>query len=100
MLYYTQLIFVKEGQEALFHTFEEHVLPLLQAYRGELVFRIRPPESSILTTTQGHPYEIHLVSFPSRADFESYRDDPQRLQYMTLKEQSVDHIVLIEGQVL
>ncbi len=100
MIYYTQLIFIKEGQEASFHTFEDHVLPLLKRHNGELLYRVRPPQPAVIETTVGHPYEIHLVTFASRTDFESYRDDPDRLHYMPLKEQSTSRAMLIEGQAL
>ena len=100
MLYYTQVIFVKKEQESLFHSFEDQVLPLLEQHNGELIFRIRPSESALLVSTLGQPYEIHLVSFPSRKDFEDYRDNPQRLQHMHLKDQSIERVMLIEGKLL
>ncbi|WP_420151499.1 DUF1330 domain-containing protein [Spirosoma sp.] len=100
MLYYTQLIFVKEGQEAVFQSFEEKVLPLLESHHGELLLRVRPSDSSIIAATFDKPYEIHLVSFRSREDFETYRDDPQRIQHMHLKDQSVSRMILIEGKAL
>ena len=100
MLYYTQIVFVNPGQETVFHAFEDQVLPLLQHHKGELIYRVRPPESSVIATTMGHPYEIHLVTFPTKADFEAYRDDPQRRQYMDLKNQSIDRALLIEGALL
>ncbi|SOD78186.1 DUF1330 domain-containing protein [Spirosoma fluviale] len=98
MLYYTQIVFVKEGQEAVFHAFEDQVLPLLERHKGTLLYRVRPDTASVLTTTLGHPYEIHLVSFPDRTDFESYRDDPERRQHITLKDTSVERILLVEGR--
>ncbi|GAB3038754.1 DUF1330 domain-containing protein [Spirosoma pulveris] len=100
MLYYTQIVFIKEGQEAVFHAFEDQVLPLLERHKGTLLYRVRPEAASVLTTTLGHPYEIHLVSFQDRTDFESYRDDPERQQHMTLKDKSVERIMLIEGKLL
>lgn len=100
MLYYTQLIFVKEGQEKAFHAFEDHVLPLLNRHNGELIYRVRPPKNAVIETTVGYPYELHLVTFASRADFENYRDDPERQHYMPLKEQSIIKAVLIEGNTL
>ncbi|GAB3316674.1 hypothetical protein GCM10027299_07210 [Larkinella ripae] len=100
MLYYTQILFIKPGQETVFHTFEDHVLPLLQNHNGELLYRVRPPEASVVATTLGHPYEIHLVTFATRADFEAYRDDPQRLHYLELKNQSIERVLLIEGTAL
>lgn len=100
MLYYTQILFVKEGQETTFHDFEDHVLPLLQRHNGELIYRVRPTMNSVLVTTVGQPYEIHIVTFPERKDFEHYRDDPQRMQYMHLKDSSVERVILIEGKAL
>jgi hypothetical protein len=97
MVYYTQILFVKEGQETVFHSFEDQVLPLLQRHNGELIYRVRPPESSVIMTAFGHPYEIHLVTFRTKEDFEAYRDDPERIQHMGLKNQSVDRVILIEG---
>lgn len=100
MLYYTQLVFVKPGQESVFQTFEDQVLPLLNRFKGELVYRVRPAESAVITTTLGYPYEIHLVTFPAKEDFEAYRDDPQRLQFLDLKNQSIARVLLIEGVAL
>jgi uncharacterized protein (DUF1330 family) len=100
MLYYTQIVFVKEGQEAIFHAFEDQVLPLLERHNGTLLYRVRPDTVSVLTTSLGHPYEIHLVSFSDRADFEAYRDNPERRQHMALKDKSVERIMLVEGKLL
>ena len=47
-----------------------------------------------------YPYELHLVTFPTKADFEAYRDGPQRQHYLTLKDQSIDRVLLIEGATL
>lgn len=100
MLYYTQFIFIKENEELAFQQFEDGVLPLLERHRGRLLYRVRPPAEAVLETGVGLPYEVHLVSFESTADFESYRDDPDRLQYVPLKEQSVRQAILIEGAML
>ncbi|WP_080240449.1 DUF1330 domain-containing protein [Spirosoma rigui] len=100
MLYFTQLVFVKNGQEAVFHAFEEQVLPLLARHNGTLLYRVRPPSVSVLASAIGHPYEVHLVSFPARANFEAYRDDPERTRHMALKDESVERIMLIEGSLL
>lgn len=97
MIYYTQLIFIKEGQEETFHAFEENVLPLLKKHNGELMYRIRPDHNSIIEMSQQLPYEIHLVSFGSKADFENYVKDPNRLSFMEMKNKSVEKIMLIEG---
>ena len=100
MIYYTQLIFVKQGKEALFHTFEENVLPLLKDHSGDLIYRIRPVKENFIESSQELPYEIHLVSFKNKISFESYAADPRRLACMELKNDSVERIILIEGACL
>jgi antibiotic biosynthesis monooxygenase (ABM) superfamily enzyme len=97
MLYYTQLIFVQEGREETFHRFEDHVLPLLKKYNGQLVCRVRLKESNIIDTSIGKPYEIHLVTFQTKDDFHAYAQDEERQKYLPLKNDSVVSAMLIEG---
>ena len=100
MIYYTQLIFIKPGFEQEFHAFEDKVLPLLKAHNGQLIYRIRPTENVFIESSQQLPYEIHLVSFDSKADFEGYKVDPKRMDYIELKNKSVEKTILIEGLAL
>ncbi|MBS1533159.1 MAG: DUF1330 domain-containing protein [Bacteroidetes bacterium] len=100
MLYYTQLIFIKEGQEDKFNLFESHVLPLLERHNGTLLYRVRPTDDCVIETSMDKPYEVHLVSFPAREDFEAYAKDNDRLKYMHLKEASIEKALLIEGKML
>jgi hypothetical protein len=100
MLYFTQIIFVRDGQQDQFNLFESHVLPLLKKYNGTLVYRVRPGDSCVIESTIGNPYELHLITFHARADFEGYRDDKERLRYLPLKEGSIEKAMLIEGQLL
>jgi len=97
MIYYTQLIFIKPGSEMEFHAFEDKVLPLLKEHNGELVYRIRPKADAFIESSGELPYEIHLVTFNSRKNFEAYAADPKRLEAMEMKNRSVEKIVLIEG---
>jgi hypothetical protein len=100
MLYYTQVIFIKPNAEDQFNLFESRVLPLLKKYNGILVYRVRPTDSCVIETTIDLPYEIHLVTFPTRADFEGYSQDKERLAQMPLKETSIKSAMLIEGGLL
>src|ERR1700736_713742 len=97
MIYYTQLIFIKPGCEQEFHAFEDKVLPLLKEHNGELVYRIRPDKSAFVESSSELPYEIHLVTFSSKADFEGYASDPKRTGFIEIKNKSVEKIILIEG---
>jgi len=97
MIYYTQFIFVKPGGEEAFHSFEDNVLPLLKEHNGELIYRVRPDKECFIESTRELPYEIHFVAFNSRADFESYKNDPERLAFIGVKNNSVEKVMLIEG---
>jgi len=100
MLYYTQIIFIRDNAADTFNLFESHVLPLLKKYNGILLYRARPTADCVIETTIGNPYELHLVTFPSKADFEGYRDDNDRVQHMNLKEASVEKALMIEGTLM
>ena len=100
MLYFTQIIFVKAGKEDQFNVFESHVLPLLSKYNGTLLYRVRPAKEQVIASTFGNPYEIHLVTFPSDEDFKAYSGDQERLQFLHLKEASIEKVLLIKGALL
>jgi antibiotic biosynthesis monooxygenase (ABM) superfamily enzyme len=96
-LYLTLLIFVKPGEEETFQAYEDKVLPLLQHYKGELLYRIRPDTKSIIHATEEQPYEIHLIRFASKTDFEHYKQDKERNIYSPLFRQSVTKVILLES---
>ena len=100
MIYYTQLIFIRPGCEEDFDAFEDKVLPLLKAHNGQLLYRVRPAESAFIESNAEQPYEIHIVTFNDKADFESYKTNPKRLGFMELKNRSVERMILIEGVAL
>ncbi len=100
MIYYTQLIYIKAGKEDSFLAFEEKVLPLLQKYNGKLIFRFRPTQESVVSTSGPIPYEVHLVGFDSKHDLANYANDETRKRFLHLKEDSIERVVLIEGEEL
>ena len=100
MVYYTQIIYVKKGKQDQFNLFESQVLPLLKKYRGALVYRVRPTEEAVIESAMGRPYELHIVTFPTKEDFAAYSQDETRLQYLHLKEEAIEKVVLIEGLML
>ncbi len=99
MIYFTQLFFVKEGKEEIFHEFENSVLPLLARHGGRLLYRARPAAKATLHSELGVPYEIHLITFPKEANFQAYANDSDRQQYLSLKNDSVQKVLLIRGTV-
>lgn len=100
MLYITQLIYIKPGQEKVFDEFEAVAIPLIARYKGQLLFRVRPDASAYIEGEGNPPYEIHLVSFSGESDFLAFGKDPERASFLHLKEASVERIVLIRGNAL
>jgi uncharacterized protein (DUF1330 family) len=62
-----------------FRAYEDAVLPLLPEFGGRLERRLRNPDGTV---------EMHIVSFPSDADFQNYRNDPRRAAHAWLLEKS------------
>lgn len=97
MVFITQLIYLKTGQEAVFDTFENIAIPTISKYNGRLLLRVRPSENAIIEQAIESPYEIHLVEFDSEDDFNNFMGDEERKQFLHLKEQSIQAVVLIKG---
>src|SRR5271154_6553959 len=98
MIYITQLIYIKEGQEAVFDQFEAVAIPLISRYNGQLLLRVRPGPGSIIESSMDIPYEIHLVKFEGENDFNDFMKDEERKKFLHLKEQSIKTAILIEGR--
>jgi antibiotic biosynthesis monooxygenase (ABM) superfamily enzyme len=94
----TQLIFINPGEEKTFLEFEDNVLPLLKNYGGELVYRARPDKDSFAGAYDELPYEIHILAFDSKQDFENYMASEERKAFMHLKEISVKKAVIMKGE--
>ena len=97
MLFITQLIYIKEGQENVFHQFEDIAIPTILKYNGQLLLRVRPTDDTFKETNIEKPYEIHLVEFASENDFDNFMKDEERKRFLHLKEQSIKSVILIKG---
>ena len=97
MIYILQLIYIKDGQEEVFHQFEDVAIPIISKYNGRLLFRIRPDENSFIEHSIEKPYEVHLVEFDNEKDFEDFKLDGERKKFLYLKEQSIKASILIQG---
>ena len=97
MIYISQLIYVKEGQEQVFDEFESLAIPLIPKYNGRLLLRIRPAEACFIESNMDKPYEVHLVEFKSQKDFDDFKEDDERKSFLHLKEQSVKASILLQG---
>ena len=97
MIFLTQLIYIKEGQENIFHQFEDIPIPAIAKYNGKLLLRVRPDNNSIIENNIDKPYEIHLVEFNTEQNFQNFMHNEERKKFLHLKEQSVKSVVLIKG---
>jgi len=100
MIYLTQLIYIKEGQENIFNEFESVAIPIILKYNGRLTLRIRPEKEAFIEANIEQPYEIHLVEFDTEQDFENFKKDEERKQFLHLKKQSIRTSILIKGEKL
>jgi uncharacterized protein (DUF1330 family) len=97
MIFITQLVYVKEGQESMFHQFEDIAIPAIQKYNGRLLLRVRPTNESFIEHQIDMPYEIHLVEFETEQDFLNFGQDEERKKFLHLKEQSIKSVLMIKG---
>jgi uncharacterized protein (DUF1330 family) len=97
MIILTQLIYIKQGQEQVFHQFEDIAIPIILKYNGRLLLRVRPNDTSFIEHHIEKPYEIHLVEFNTPQDFENFKQDEERKMFLHLKEQSIKTSILIQG---
>lgn len=97
MIYLTQLIYVFEGKEEVFHQFENIAIPTISKYNGKLTLRIRPTDNCFIENNIDKPYEIHLVEFHTQEDFDNFKKDEERKKFLHLKEDSIRTSILIQG---
>jgi hypothetical protein len=97
MIYLTQLVYIKPGQEKTFDEFENVAIPAILKYNGRLLIRIRPDENSVIESHINHPYEIHIIEFDAEEDFLRFGNDEDRKKVLHLKNQSVSAVRLMKG---
>jgi hypothetical protein len=100
MIYFTQLIYINEGEENTFDEFESIPIPLIGKYNGQLLFRLRPSQNDFIEISLEKPYEIHFGSFKSEEDFENFMKDEERKKFLHLKEQSIRSSIIVKGSKL
>ncbi|MFZ1807990.1 MAG: DUF1330 domain-containing protein [Cyclobacteriaceae bacterium] len=98
MIYLTQLIFVKKGQEEKFLEFERFAIPLMEKYNGKMLYRLRPEAAHFIDESKELPYEMHFVSFDSEEDLTEFMKDDSRLEFIHLKDESVKSILIVKGE--
>lgn len=100
MIYLTQLVFLHEGKEDLFHRFEDVAIPLMAEYDGRLLYRLRPGADAYVSSEGERPYEVHFLSFPTEERLDAFMKDPRRLESVHLKDESVRTTLTVQGTAL
>jgi len=90
----TVFLYVEPRFENEFLEYESAVLPLLKKHNGSIECRFRPAKEDAAGQL---PFEIHVISFASKADFESYKNDPERKKYHYLSERSIIKTEIFES---
>ena len=98
MIYITQLIFIKEGEEKKFLEFESHAIPLMERFNGKIIHRVRPSNDAFVSEESEVPYEIHIISFDSEKDLNEFMSCDERLKFIHLKNESIKSTFLIKGE--
>ncbi len=91
-VFYTILIYIKNGYDNLFQEYENIVLPLLSKYNGTLELRIKTAKEDL-----SEPDEIHVISFNTESDFDNYSNDETRKKNLHMFEKSVYKSLFIKG---
>ena len=97
MIFITQLIYIIDGEEKTFNEFESIAIPIILKYNGSLLFRVRPAERDFIESDIDNPYEIHIVEFETQQDFDNFKQDEERKNFLHLKDKSIKTSILIQG---
>jgi uncharacterized protein (DUF1330 family) len=97
MIFITQLIYIREEQEKQFNQFEDIAIPVISKYNGKLMLRIRPNQDEVIGNPADIPYEIHIIRFENKEDYNDFLNDDERKKYLYLKEQSIKSSMIIKG---
>lgn len=88
-------LFIHPGHEAEFRQFETEAAHIMKKYGGRIERVIRPHAS---VPPGSSPYQVHVVSFPSMAQFEAYRKDGDLAKLAPLRQSAIARTEIIVGE--
>ena len=98
MIYISAFLYVHKGSEKVFDLYESAVLPILSDYGGKLLHRIRTEKENSYSFEGELPYEVHLLVFPSKKEFDAYLGDERRSAYENLLKDSIKTTFVIKEE--
>ncbi len=96
-VYFTILIYLNEGKEDVFRSYENQASSLIRKHGGRIELAIKPEE---VTGGLDLPDEIHVLSFATEGGFADYRADPESRQLAPLRAESVEKAVYLRGHIV
>jgi uncharacterized protein (DUF1330 family) len=88
-------LFIHPGREVEFRQFETEAARIMKKYGGQIAHVIRPTTSSAVESL---PHEIHVVTFPSREQFEAYRADQDLASFAALRQTAIARTDVVLGE--
>lgn len=88
-------LFIQPGRELEFRQFETEAARIMKKHGGQITYVMRPAASS---AGEPLPYEIHVVMFPSREQFEAYRTDEDLASFAALRQAAITRTDVVMGE--
>lgn len=88
-------LFIHPGREVEFRQFETEATRIMRKYGGRIEHVIHPSAS---VASGSSPHEIHVVSFPSMEQFESYRGDADLAKLAPLRQSVIARTEIVIGK--
>ena len=76
LLYVLVRLWIHKGLEAEFEAYERKVSRIMARYGGVIERAIRTSQAS--DDGSDEPFEVHVLTFPSRELYDAYRNDAER----------------------
>jgi uncharacterized protein (DUF1330 family) len=87
------LLFIDPAREQEFERFESSAADIMSRYGGKIERRISFPPAD----DPSQPHELHVVTFPDRDSFDSYRRDPELQDLANLRAKAIRQTVVWQG---
>jgi uncharacterized protein (DUF1330 family) len=91
-------LWIHKGQEAAFDAFEREAARIMARHKGRIDSAVRLTPSKDAGQQDATPYELHIVSFPDQAAYESYLADPAAQALREKRSQIISRTVLMAGR--
>jgi antibiotic biosynthesis monooxygenase (ABM) superfamily enzyme len=89
-------LWIHPGQEAAFEALEREAARIMARRKGRIDSAIRMTPSD--APKDATPFEVHVVSFPDKAAWEAYGQDPETLKLREKRGKIIARTALMQGR--